>query len=92
MTTLYFSVAAVLIVSLGGGLIQVWRGPTPGDRFLLLQLFGTAAVAVLILVGEALDAPAFVDIALLLALLAAVTMLAFARLTWTPDDRDEPRR
>ena len=69
---------------------QVFRGPTPGDRFLVIQLFGTAAVAVLILIGEAMNDPALVDIALVLALLAAITMVAFVRRTWTVKDIDGP--
>ena len=91
MTMFYLVIALVLLVSLGGGMYQVARGPTPGDRFLVIQLFGTTAVAVLILMGEAMHDPALVDIALVLALLAAITMVAFARRTWTENDIDEPR-
>jgi multicomponent Na+:H+ antiporter subunit F len=91
MTTLYLFVAAALLVSLGGGMYQVLRGPTPGDRILAIQLFGTAAVAVLILLGAASHDPAFVDIALVLALLAAITMVAFVRRSWTVEDINEPR-
>ena len=91
MTMFYLVIAVALLVSLGGGMYQVLRGPTPGDRFLAIQLFGTAAVAVLILMGEAMHDPALVDIALVLALLAAITMIAFARQTWTVNDIDEPR-
>ena len=91
MTMFYLVIAVALLVSLGGGMYQVLRGPTPGDRFLAIQLFGTAAVAVLILMGEAMHDSALVDIALVLALLAAITMIAFARQTWTVNDIDEPR-
>ena len=91
MTTFYLVIAIVLLVSLGGGIYQVLRGPTPGDRFLVIQLFGTAAVAVLILMSAAMQNPALLDSALVLALLAAITMVAFARRTWTVKDIDEPR-
>jgi multicomponent Na+:H+ antiporter subunit F len=84
-------VAFVLLISLGGGMYQVLRGPTAGDRILVIQLFGTAAVAVLILIGEARNESALVDIALVLALLAAITMVAFVRCGWTVEDIDEPR-
>lgn len=90
MTTVYLIVALAILVSLGSGMYQVFRGPTPGDRFLVIQLFGTAAVAMLILIGAAMNAPALVDIALILALLAAVTMVAFVRCTWTFKDIDDP--
>ena len=91
MTTLYLLVATVLLISLGGGMYQAIRGPTPGDRMLVIQLFGTAAVAALILTGEAISKPALVDVALVLALLAAITVIAFVRLAWKVEDIDEPR-
>lgn len=91
MTTFYLVIAIVLLVSLGGGMVQVLRGPTPGDRFLVIQLFGTAAVATLMLIAEATHDQALVDIALALALLAAITLVAFVRCSWTSDDIDEPR-
>lgn len=90
MTGLYLTVAVVLLVTLGGGLYQVVRGPTPGDRFLVIQLFGTAAVAILILIAEAVDESALVDIALVFALLASITMVAFVRRTWTAEGNDDP--
>lgn len=89
MTTVCLVAAIALLVSIGGGMYGVFRGPTPGDRFLVIQLFGTAAVAVLILIGEAMDDPQYVDIALVLALLAAITMVAFVRRVWTLKDIDE---
>ena len=90
MTTFYLLVAAVLLITLSGGMYQVLRGPTAGDRILIIQLFGTAAVAVLILVGEAKNDSALVDVALVLALLAAITMVAFVRRAWMAEDIDAP--
>ena len=91
MTTLYLIAAIALLISISGGLYQISRGPTPGDRILVIQLLGTGAVAVLILIGESMDDPAFVDVALILALLAAITMVAFVQRAWTVDDDDERR-
>ncbi len=91
MTTLYLIVATALLFTLGGGMYQVFRGPTPGDRILVIQLFGTAAVAVLILIAQAKNATALVDVALVLALLAAITIVAFVRRAWTVEDIDESR-
>ena len=86
MTDLYILIAVVLVLSVCGGMYQAIRGPTPGDRLLVLQFLGTGAVAVLILTGAATHAPALVDIALVLALLTAITMVAFARLSWAAVD------
>ena len=90
MTEFYLLVAVVLLLSLVAGVYQVSRGPTPGDRMLVLQLLGTGAVAVLVLVGQATGNAAYVDAALILALLAAITMVAFVRRAWTVEDADGP--
>ena len=88
MTTFYLVAALLLLLSLAGGIYQVLRGPTPGDRFLVIQLFGTAAVGVLILIGQATNDPVLVDVALVLALLAAITMVAFVKQSWTVEDHN----
>ena len=90
MTTFYLVIAVVLLASLCGGMYRVLRGPTPGDRMLAGQLFGTAAVAVLILIDRASATAALVDVALVFALLAAVTVVAFVRRAWRESGGDEP--
>lgn len=89
MTSFYLIVAIVLFIALCAGMYQVLRGPTPADRMLTIQLFGTTAVAILILIGAATNTAAMADVALVLALLAAVTMVAFVRRAWTVEDTDE---
>ena len=49
---------------------------------LAAQLFGTTAVAVLLLLGQAAGNAALRDVALVFALLAAVTAVAFVRRAW----------
>jgi len=61
---------------------RVLRGPTAADRMLAAQLFGTTAVAILLLIAEATGKSALRDVALLFALLAAVTTVAFVRRAW----------
>lgn len=91
MTTFYLAIAVILLASLCGGMYQVLRGPTPGDRMLAGQLFGTVAVAVLVLLDQVSDTAALVDVALVFALLAAVTVVAFVRRAWRESDSDDPR-
>ncbi len=62
---------------------RVLRGPTAADRMLAAQLFGTTAVAILLLLAEAAGSAALRDVALVFALLAAVTAVAFVRRAWT---------
>ena len=67
---------------LGNLLAGLWRllvGPTPADRLLTSQLFATTAVAVLLLQADSQSLPALRDVALVFALLGAVTAVAFVR-------------
>jgi multicomponent Na+:H+ antiporter subunit F len=84
MPTLTLGLALFLLVNLVAGLWRVLRGPTPADRMLTAQLFGTTAVAVLLLLGEASGSVALRDVALVFALLAAVAVVAFVRRAWRP--------
>ncbi len=69
----------VLLASLILGLVRVVLGPTPADRMLAAQLLGTNGVGILILLAEALSRPALIDVALVFALLAAMTAVAFVQ-------------
>ncbi|MEJ2440277.1 MAG: monovalent cation/H+ antiporter complex subunit F [Gammaproteobacteria bacterium] len=84
MQIVYFILALFLLLNLGAGMWRVLRGPTPADRMLAAQLFGTTAVAILLLLAEVMGQPALRDVALVFALLAAVTAVAFVRRAW-PD-------
>ncbi|MBT8429527.1 MAG: multiple resistance and pH regulation protein F [Gammaproteobacteria bacterium] len=54
-------------------------GPSLQDRMLSVQLLGTGGVAVLLLLSPLLAMPALIDVALVLALLAAVAAAALTR-------------
>lgn len=71
--------ASVLLLTIFAGLWRVLRGPTPGDRLLAVQLFGTTGTAVLLLLAEHQNQPALRDAALILALLAAVVSAALVQ-------------
>lgn len=82
MDTLYLGLATFLLLNLGAGMWRVLRGPTPADRMLAAQLFGTTAVAILLVLAEESGGAALRDVALVFALLAAVTAVAFVRCAW----------
>lgn len=71
--------ALFLLLTMAGGFVRIVRGPTVPDRMMAALLLGTTGVAVLLLLAEALHAPALRDVALVFALLAAVTGVAFVR-------------
>ena len=59
------------------GLLRLLHGPANADRMMAAQLLGTGGIAVLLLMGAATDVTALVDVALVLALLAAFAAVAF---------------
>lgn len=92
MSEWYLGLEVFLVLNLVAGLARIHRGPTPADSMLAVQLFGTTAVAILLLFAQAIERPALRDVALVFALLAAVSTVAFVRRAWggTADqDREE---
>lgn len=83
MNTFLIAVAAFLLLNLAAGLWRVMRGPTAADRMLAAQLFGTTAVAVLLLLAEGMGQPDLRDVALVFAMLAAVAAVAFVQRVWS---------
>ena len=82
MDAVYLAVALFLLLTLVAGLWRVLRGPTAADRMLAAQLFGTTAVACVLLLAQLYQRPSLRDVALVFALLAAVAAVAFVRRTW----------
>lgn len=83
MSGIWLGVAAFLLLNLAAGLWRVMRGPTAADRMLAAQLFGTTAVAVLLLLAEAVGRASLRDIALVFALLAAIAAVTFVQRIWS---------
>jgi len=86
--TLYLSLALFLLLNIIVGMWRILHGPGAADRMLAAQLFGTTAVATLLLLARAYDIPALQDVALVFALLAAVTAVTFVCRAW-PDENKQ---
>ncbi len=84
MQTWYIGLILVLFLSVMAGMVRILLGPTPADRMLATQLFGTTGVAIILLLAHGLNLPALYDVALIFALLAAVAILTFIRRAWHP--------
>ncbi len=82
MDAVYLAAALFLLLTLVAGLWRVLRGPTAADRMLAAQLFGTTAVACVLLLAQVYERPSLRDVALVFALLAAVAAVAFVRRAW----------
>ncbi len=89
MSVVLLSIALFLLVLLLAGMYRVLRGPRNADRMMAAQLFGTTAVAILLLLCFAFEAPAMIDVALVMALLAAIAAIAFVRGAASDGARDD---
>ncbi len=69
----------LLVLSLLLGLVRVLKGPSLEDRLLSVLLLGSGGVGLLLLLSVSMPLTALIDVALVLALLAAVTAAALTR-------------
>lgn len=82
MNPLDLAVALFLLGNLVVALVAAARGPTAADRMLVALLFGSTGTGILVLLAQVMAAPPLVDVALVLALLAAIGGIAFAKRAW----------
>ena len=79
MADFLLAAAAFVLAMVAVGLVRILRGPGDADRIMAAQLLGTGGIAALLLFAEATNAPAAVDLALILGLLAAFISVAFVK-------------
>ncbi len=83
MTEVFSLLVLLLLANIVIGLARVLRGPSAADRMLASEMFSTSAVVILLLLAFILDAPALLDVALVLALLAALAVVTFVGRAWS---------
>ncbi len=79
MVKLLYLAAAFLMLLVAASLVRILLGPRRADRIMGAQLIGTSGVGVLLLLAVAQDDMAVLDVALVLALLAAFAAIAFVK-------------
>jgi len=82
MITLEFAVNVALALTVFGlvtGCIRMFKGPTPADRIVALDLVTVLLVAVSSLLALQLDNSAYLDLGLALALVGFLATVGFAR-------------
>jgi multicomponent Na+:H+ antiporter subunit F len=73
-------IASVLLgCNLALSLLAMLRQPAASDRMLSAQLLGTNGVGLMLLLALSQEQAGLIDVALVLALLAAVVVIAFTR-------------
>lgn len=72
MAEFLIGAAGFIALTMALGLVRLLRGPTPADRMMAAQLLGTSGAAICLLISFASELPELIDVALTLALLAAL--------------------
>jgi len=88
MTTFLMAASILILVTIIFGFVRVLLGPSKADRLIAAQLFGTAGAAWILLIAYATGKSGLSDIALVLALLAAVTAIAFVKRAWNSPEEE----
>jgi multicomponent Na+:H+ antiporter subunit F len=79
MTDWYLLVATGLLITIALALWRVARGPSRADRMMAAQLVGTSGIAIVLLLAAADRRWVMLDVAIVLSLLAALSVIAFAK-------------
>lgn len=79
MDELRTGVAVFLLLNVLAGLARAARGPTLADRLLVSQLVGTTGATVVLLLAPDRDPSSLLSVAVVLAILAPVTIVAYVR-------------
>ncbi len=78
MTLWLSSIALAVLACLAAALWRVWQGPARADRMMAAQLVGTGGAGILMLLAP-VHGWAVLDVALTLALLAALASVGFVK-------------
>ena len=79
MTNLAFVMLAVLSLGIVLAFIRLVLGPNIPDRLVALDLLSTVGVGIAALYAVAFDQPVYLDVAIVLALVAFLGTVTFAR-------------
>jgi len=87
----FLAAVLAILVTMVLALIRAFIGPSAYDRMLAANMFGTKTVLLIAVGGYVLAWPAFLDIALLYALVNFVATIAVMRFFEYRDPAVEPR-
>ena len=92
MIQAYATATLAIFLTLLPALIRIFRGPSAEDRLLGIQSFGTVGTAVVLLLTVLTDLPGLLDVALVMAMLAAVTVITYTRILPGAGEADPEER
>lgn len=90
MNAFLLSAAGLILLAVAVGLVRVLRGPTTADRMMAAQLLGAGGIGGMLLLANAAEVPAVVDVAMVLVVVAGFAGIAFTRGGKKPQQRNAP--
>ncbi|TDL31798.1 Na(+)/H(+) antiporter subunit F1 [Jeotgalibacillus sp. S-D1] len=80
MTTIIFTTAIVLFcVAIGMALVRVIKGPSLPDRVVSFDVIGVNLISVVAVLGAILNTAAYLEVILIIAILAFISTIAFSK-------------
>ncbi|MDT8880229.1 monovalent cation/H+ antiporter complex subunit F [Halomonas saccharevitans] len=80
---------AVMVLALCLAFVRLFRGPTLPDRVVALELFSSILVGIIGVIAIATDVPSLLDVAIVMALMAFMAAIGFARFLERGGPRDD---
>lgn len=89
MSTVILLSLALMTLALCLAFVRLYIGPSLPDRVVALELFSSMIVGIIGLVAIATDVPSLLDVAIVMALMAFMAAIGFARFLERGGPRDD---
>ncbi|WP_111413260.1 monovalent cation/H+ antiporter complex subunit F [Billgrantia lactosivorans] len=89
MSTVILSSLVIMSLALCLAFVRLYRGPSLPDRVVALELFSSVIVGIIGVVAIATDVPSLLDVAIVMALMAFMAAIGFARFLERGGPRDD---
>lgn len=89
MSTVILLSLAVMVLALCLAFVRLFRGPSLPDRVVALELFSSILVGIIGVIAIATDVSSLLDVAIVMALMAFMAAIGFARFLERGGPRDD---
>lgn len=89
MSTVILLSLAIMALALCLAFVRLFRGPSLPDRVVALELFSSILVGIIGVIAIATDVPSLLDVAIVMALMAFMAAIGFARFLERGGPRDD---
>lgn len=89
MSTVILLSLGIMALALCLAFVRLFRGPSLPDRVVALELFSSILVGIIGVIAIATDVPSLLDVAIVMALMAFMAAIGFARFLERGGPRDD---